>query len=129
MQSAPISVTSLAEFSQEPDSAHVFKLCTQAQWLALQVSGVSAGSADDTRDGYIHLSTRAQVYGTYEKYFSTAHAAGIAVWLLRCELAQLPAESLRFEASRGGALFPHLYAQLPLTAVVEAFELRLESIQ
>lgn len=126
MKDAPIPVTCLAEFSQGSDSAHVFKLCTHARWLALQTSGASAGSADDARDGYIHLSTREQVHGTYEKYFSAAHAAGVSVWLLRCELARLPAESLKFEASRGGALFPHLYAELPLSAVVEALELRLD---
>jgi len=125
MQYAPISVSQLAEFSSGSDSAHVFKLCTHAQWLALQTSGSSEGSADDLRDGYIHLSTRAQVYGTFEKYFSAAHAAGEAVWLLQCELAGLPADSLKFEASRANALFPHLYGRLPITAVVAAIEVTL----
>lgn len=116
-------VEELAIFSQSPDSEHVFKLCSTMQWQALQTSGSSLGSADDTRDGYIHLSTRQQVYGSFEKYFAAEHASGETVWLLHCALSRLPSDQLKFEASRAGMLFPHFYGALPLESVVLAQQL------
>lgn len=75
-----------------------------------------AGSADDHRDGFIHLSTSEQVAGTLAAHFA---AAG-SVILLAVDPAALPAEALRFEPSRRGQLFPHLYAALPWAAAVRA---------
>ena len=65
------------------------------------------GSADDQRDGFIHFSTAEQVQGTFEKYF----AGRPRVSLLRAETATL-GDQLRWEPSRGGALFPHYYGEL-----------------
>ncbi len=116
----PIGVEHLANFSQSADSEHIFKLCTAAHWQALQTSGSSFGSADDMRDGFVHLSTREQVFGIFEKYFAAEHARGEVIWLLHCALSRLPPEHLKFEASRAGMLFPHFYGALPLASVVSA---------
>jgi uncharacterized protein (DUF952 family) len=115
-----MQVFELEEFSQHTDPEHIFKLCTAVQWQALQASGSSFGSADDLRDGYIHLSMREQVFGTFEKYFAAEHACGEVIWLLHCALSGLPPEHLKFEASRAGMLFPHFYGALPLTSIVSA---------
>lgn len=85
----------------------VYKLLRPAEWVAFQADGVFPGSADDLRDGFIHLSAAAQVAGTRAKWF-----AGEAVILL-----EVRADDLRWEASRGGALFPHLYRPLRLDEV------------
>jgi uncharacterized protein (DUF952 family) len=87
----------------------VYKLCSDADWRKALSAGVFHGAAIDLADGYIHLSTAAQVLGTFEKYFAEVDP----VWLIGVETAEL-GEALRFEPSRGGALFPHLYAPLQL---------------
>ena len=68
-----------------------------------------AGSADDLRDGFVHLSAADQVTGTLEKHF-----AGRTDLLLAAFDTQELGPALKWEASRGGALFPHLYTSRPL---------------
>lgn len=92
----------------------VIKLLRAAEWAALQADGVFAGSPDDVRDGYIHLSTPEQVPGTRAKYFADAVGA-VAVTLD----ADLLGPELRWEPSRGGQLFPHLYRALRLADVID----------
>ena len=85
----------------------VFKLCGRAEWEAAKRARCYHGSADDVRDGFVHLSTATQVPGTVSKYFAGRED------LLLIEFDQNDLGSaLRFEASRGGELFPHLYASL-----------------
>lgn len=93
--------------------AHVFKLLRAAEWAAFEASGSFAGSPDDLRDGYIHLSAADQVDGTFAKYF-TGEAGVVRLTLDADALG----EALRWEASRGGALFPHLYRALRRDEVV-----------
>jgi uncharacterized protein (DUF952 family) len=93
----------------------VYKICARAEWDAAVAAGEYVGSADDARDGFIHFSTAEQVEATAAKYF----AGRSDLVLIEVDAAQLGPE-LRFEPSRGGALFPHLYGALPLTAVVSA---------
>jgi uncharacterized protein (DUF952 family) len=93
----------------------VIKLLRAAEWQAFSASGSFAGSPDDLRDGYIHLSTPEQVPGTLAKWF----AGEDGVMLLSFESEAL-GEELRWEPSRGGALFPHLYRPLLLTEMVSA---------
>jgi uncharacterized protein (DUF952 family) len=89
-----------------------FKVLT-ADELAELEGGSFAGSADDRRDGYIHLSTAAQLPATVAK-----HYAGLTdLHIAEVDLEAL-GEVVRWEASRGGEAFPHLYAPLPLDAVV-----------
>lgn len=85
-----------------------YKLLTEADWAAAQASGVTA-SAVDLADGYVHLSTAEQVRETARRYFAGAGR----VRLLRFELAGLG--DVRWEKSRGGDLFPHLYGPLEIT--------------
>jgi len=82
----------------------VYKLLRAAEWVAFDAAGVFAGSADDVRDGYIHLSTAAQVDGTRDRYF--AREPGVMMVTLDGDAL---GDALRWEPSRGGALFPHLY--------------------
>ena len=91
----------------------VIKLLRAGEWAAFEASGAFAGSADDLRDGYIHLSTPEQVAGTAAKYFAGAQGS-VAVTLDAGALGQ----ALRWEASRGGMLFPHLYRGLRMADVV-----------
>ena len=93
-------------------TALVFKLVDRASWQAAAAAGVFDGSAVDARDGFIHFSTAAQVRETAARHF-----AGQADLLLVAVEAAALGDALRWEPSRGGALFPHLYAPLPIGAV------------
>ncbi|MFO0476791.1 MAG: DUF952 domain-containing protein [Alphaproteobacteria bacterium] len=94
------------------EQAWVYKILRAREWQAFRETGVFAGSADDLRDGFIHLSARDQVEGTRAKYF----AAEPDIVILRASATQLGSE-LRWEPSRGGVLFPHLYRPLRLDEV------------
>lgn len=91
----------------------IFKILRAAEWAAFEAEGLFAGSADDLRDGFIHLSTEDQLAGTLRKHF--AGEAGLVV--LRVGVEADP--QLRWEESRGGALFPHLYRPLVRGDVLE----------
>ena len=91
----------------------VFKIVSSTEWRAAEARGVFAGAAVDRADGYIHFSTAAQAPETAEKWFGGRDD----LTLVAIDADALGA-LLRWEPSRGGALFPHLYGELPLTAVV-----------
>jgi len=93
-------------------SAVVYKILTAGQWRAARAANVFRGSLDDWRDGFIHLSTREQVAETARRHFADAGELRVLV----IDAARL-GESLKWEPSRGGDLFPHLYGDLPLSAV------------
>lgn len=92
-----------------------YKIVSAADWAAFQAEGRYAGSAVDLADGYIHMSTAAQVAETARKHY--AGREGLV--LLTVDLDAL-GEAVKWEPSRGGDLFPHLYADLPLSAVTAA---------
>jgi uncharacterized protein (DUF952 family) len=92
----------------------IYKIASEALWQELQTQAQSKGSADDLRDGFVHLSSAEQLPGTFQKYFAATHAAGTPLWLLSFDSRAFAANELHFEASRGGALFPHLYGPLLL---------------
>lgn len=98
-----------------PDPAHIYKICTEAAWRQARAEGEVAPSQDDVRDGFIHLSTREQLPGTLVRHF----AGSTNLVVLKVSVERLPKGSLRWERSRGGAFFPHLYAPLPTSAVAE----------
>ena len=81
-------------------------------WNEAEAAGTFTGSAVDARDGYIHFSTAAQLEETARRHF----AGQLDLVLVEVDAAAL-GEALRWEPSRDGALFPHLYAPLPLSAV------------
>lgn len=90
-----------------------FKVLTNEQMQALEQDGSFAGAPIDLADGYIHMSTDAQLTETVDKHF----AGQSALWVAEVDLEVL-GDAVRWEESRGGQLFPHLYAKLPLSAVV-----------
>ena len=90
----------------------IYKIAPAALWAAAEAAGVFTGAPVDVADGYIHFSTAAQARETAAKHF----AGQSDLKLVAVEAAAL-GPGLKWEPSRGGALFPHLYAPLPLTAV------------
>jgi len=94
----------------EANPAVIYKICHPGEWSPAAPS--YTGSAKDRADGFLHFSTAAQLPGTLARYYADANS----LLLVAVKAAALGA-ALRYEASTGGALFPHLYAALPLTAV------------
>ena len=92
---------------------HAWKILTGAQKDQLAQDGVFHGAPVDLADGYIHLSAEPQVVGTLDKHF--AQASGLVI--AEVDLAAL-GECVKWEVSRGGALFPHIYGPLPMAAVL-----------
>jgi uncharacterized protein (DUF952 family) len=92
--------------------ATIYKICDQASWRAAEHAGSYLGSDADTRDGFIHFSTAAQLAETAARHF----AGQTGLMLIAVEGDAL-GTALKWERSRGGALFPHLYAALPSAAV------------
>lgn len=92
--------------------ATIYKICEQALWRAAEAAGQFGGSPVDERDGFIHFSTARQLAETAAK-----HYAGQSELLLIAVDAEALGAGLKWERSRGGDLFPHLYAVLPLRSV------------
>jgi uncharacterized protein (DUF952 family) len=90
----------------------IYKICESALWREAERSGSFAGAAVDLRDGFIHFSTAVQAEETAAKHFAGAPD----LVLVAVDAARL-GPALKWEVSRGGALFPHLYGPLPLHAV------------
>jgi uncharacterized protein (DUF952 family) len=89
----------------------VYKICRRALWTEAEQAGIFRGAPVDHADGYIHFSTAEQVRETAAKHF-----AGADDLVLVAVDAESLGPALNWEPSRGGALFPHLYGELPLTA-------------
>ena len=90
----------------------IYKIVPAALWREAERAGRFTGSAADRRDGFIHFSTAAQAAETAAKHF----AGQSDLLLVGVDAARL-GDALRWEASRGGALFPHLYGALEFAAV------------
>ena len=103
----------------------IYKLVDAEDWQVATVDGAYPGSAVDLRDGYIHMSTAEQLDETARRHFSGLQDL-LKVTLDTASLADLPDEALRWEPSRGGALFPHLYVPLPLSAVLSVEACRVD---
>lgn len=101
---------------------HIYHLAAAADWQAALATGHYRGSPDDIRDGFMHFSTGAQVAES-----AARHRAGRADQILICVAAAALGQDLRWEPSRGGQLFPHLYAPLDVAAVASAVPLPLGS--
>ncbi len=95
----------------------IYKICSASAWREAERLGVFAGSADDSRDGFIHLCTQAQIAETARRHF----AGQQGLFLIVVDRDML-GEALRWERARGGELFPHLYAPLDLMAVTDVLE-------
>ena len=91
----------------------IFKICSKLLWREAEKAGLFAGAPVDMQDGYLHFSTVQQVRETAARHF-----AGQGDLLLIAVDADSLGTDLRYEPSRGGDLFPHLYAPLPLSSVL-----------
>lgn len=98
--------------------AFIYKVVKTHEWQDAKDAGTFSGVGIDLTDGFIHLSGPDQVVGTVKKYF----AGQVGLVLLKVEAARL-GETLRWETSRDGMLFPHVYGDVPLAAIVEVKEL------
>jgi uncharacterized protein (DUF952 family) len=90
----------------------IYHLARHSEWRAAERRGRYDGTADDIRDGFLHFSTAEQVAES-----AARHRRGETGILLVAADADRLGDALRWEPSRGGALFPHLYGALPLDAV------------
>jgi uncharacterized protein (DUF952 family) len=98
----------------------IYKICSAEQWRDAQRAGLFRGAPPDERDGFIHFSTAAQVAETAAKHF-----AGALDQVLVAVNVGLLEGALKWEPSRGGDLFPHLYGAMSLDAVLWAVPLPL----
>jgi uncharacterized protein (DUF952 family) len=100
----------------------IYKIFRAPEWEALRAAGETQGAPVDLADGFVHFSTAAQAAETAAKHF----AGEDGLMLLAVETDRL-GEALKWEVSRGGALFPHLYRALRMQDVVWARPLPLEN--
>ena len=91
----------------------ILKIFRRPEWDDLSRAGSTGGAPVDRADGYIHFSTPAQIAETAARHFATESD----LVLVACDPALL-GDDLRWEPSRGGALFPHLYRRLLISDVV-----------
>jgi len=91
----------------------VYKIVPRALWQEARQNGAFEGAPIDVKDGFIHFSTASQARET-----ARLHFAGMDDLLLVAVEGDALGEALKFEPSRGGDLFPHLYACLPVDAVL-----------
>ena len=105
-----------------PAHKTIYRLLAESVWQRAQKVGRFLGTEHDARDGFIHFSTAAQVAETAAQHY--ARQAGLL--LLGVSVDALGAQ-LRWEPSRGGALFPHLYGPLPCSAVTRVEPLELDA--
>ena len=89
--------------------SRIFKILPRREWAAARAGGRFDGSPVDLQDGFIHFSTAGQVVETAAKHF----AGQDGLLLVRVHAGKL-GDALKWEASRGDALFPHLYAPLKI---------------
>ncbi|MBB3934896.1 DUF952 domain-containing protein [Aureimonas phyllosphaerae] len=100
--------------------ALIFKLSPRSEWLEAEAAGRFVGAPVDVEDGYIHFSTAEQVRETAAKHFAGETSLIVAA----VDPARLGGD-LKWEPSRGGDLFPHLYGELLMDAVVYVADLPL----
>lgn len=100
----------------------IYHICRRDEWVVAALDGRYAGSSQDQADGFIHFSA-----GTQVKASAARHRAGQAGLVLLAVDAGMLGAALKWEPSRGGQLFPHLYGPLPRAAVIAVHDLPLDS--
>lgn len=103
-------------------SPTAFKILTGPQWDSFLREGCFLGAPIDIADGYIHMSTADQLEETLAKHFAGQQGLVVA----EIDLGGF-GDALKWEVSRGGAMFPHLYAALPLDKVIATSERNMEA--
>lgn len=102
--------------------SRIYKILSREEWAEAQARGRFQGSAVDLADGFIHFSDAGQAAETLAKHF-----AGRGDLMLAAVEAEALGETLKWEPSRGGALFPHLYGPLPTALVVDVRPIPLDA--
>jgi len=92
---------------------HIYKIFRAPEWAAMQAGGETLGAPVDLADGYVHFSTKDQVKETVTKWF----AGEEGLHILACD-SDAMAPHIKWEPSRGGALFPHLYRALRMEDIL-----------
>jgi len=100
----------------EPSLRTLYRIVSAADWREAVHHGAFRGTEHDLRDGFIHLSASEQVRDTAAKHYA-GKGDLLLLYVREQPLAQLSEGALRWEVARGGALFPHLYAALPVSLV------------
>jgi uncharacterized protein (DUF952 family) len=98
----------------------IYHMCRADEWAQAVETGSYAGSSQDKKDGFIHFSTASQIVASAAK-----HRAGQDDLVLIEVAAESLGENLKWEASRGGAAFPHLYGALDVAKVARSAPLKL----
>jgi uncharacterized protein (DUF952 family) len=98
----------------------IYRIVAADVWQRAEAAGIFSGTEHDLRDGFIHFSTASQVAET-----AARHYTGLANLLLVAVDVAALGDALRWEPSRGGALFPHLYASLPTSTATRVVPLPL----
>ncbi len=101
-------------------ASEIYKIIGREEWAVAEAAGVFNGAAIDLQDGYIHFSTAAQAPETAALHF-TGEAGLVLVSVSTAGLG----DGLKWEASRGGDLFPHLYGSLEMSHVARVDDLPL----
>lgn len=94
----------------------VYKVLTESEWKVFQGTGKFGGSADDLRDGFIHLSTKEQLSGVIDRFFPGIRPLYVAEFSASCFL-----ERLKWEASATNEIYPHLYVAGLFTTDITSF--------
>jgi uncharacterized protein (DUF952 family) len=102
------------------DADSIYHICRQEEWEAARAAGRYSGSSQDMADGFLHFSTAAQI----EESAARHRAGQSGLVLLAVDPAALGA-ALKWESSRRGEMFPHLYGELPFAALREVWDLPL----
>jgi uncharacterized protein (DUF952 family) len=100
----------------------IYHICRIEEWTAAQASGSYAGSSQDKADGFIHFSGHDTVVES-----AATHRAGQSGLVLLCVDPAKLGPALKWEPSRAGRLFPHLYGELPVSAVISTHDLPLDA--
>ena len=113
-----IEFNGVMTLSARTTTEFVYKVCDIGLWQDAEKAGVFTGAEIDVSDGYIHFSTASQLQDTLARHF--AGRGGLVLLTVDCDQLDIV-----WEAARGGALFPHLYDDLPLDCVVACHPLQL----
>ena len=108
----PIGSTDCSAIRNDAAVTTIYKICPRESWRTAEQAGTYHGSDADACDGFVHFSTDAQLAATVEKYFARQRDL-----LIVAVDADALGSALKWERSRCGDLFPHLYAALPVVAV------------
>ncbi|MFC3053705.1 DUF952 domain-containing protein [Kordiimonas pumila] len=98
----------------------IYKILRASEWCAAKDDPAYAGSPDDMRDGFIHFSTHAQCPETVKRYFTDESE----IYILAFDPLIYSAKALKWEASRGGDLFPHLFQPLDISKAEKSWHIK-----